>query len=419
MSVSLILMMFRLHDRLWIMPQLLPFPSRMNSNLQVFCPSKKIVITSFESYLPDSNGVGKIFDTQPHLPARLCWLKENYDYYAYLPKNRLFNGHLLATLKHPKPKHVQKDGQRFVDDKTHELWQSLNKNLTNSINVAGSNMLVDLEDHEPRKAVYFGFTRGHKSEQYLCISLEMSRNAIVHRLAYLAYLVSIRYQWDRELVNQQWWKDLGARCGPTWVDSIWDTIYGQWEARDFVGVVVKPVSSSVRWLRSTLRFGVPIWVLLPGPGCYNKADGGFVMKTWELTGEQVARSRSAKMAKISNPQAEPTANPSLSDLPNDLSLEPPTDPTPESPANLPSEPLVPAKSISPPATILKDSRWYESWEEFFQRHEEDDGAHLEAASEADKTVWKSQAQNAQKFSHPGKSGPRVHVWESCESGGFF
>ena len=97
--VSLKLMMFHLHGRLQIMHQLLPFPSRTNSALQVFCPSEKVIITSYESYLPNYNDIDKISDTQPHLPAMLCWLRENYDYYAYLPKKRLFNGHLLATLK--------------------------------------------------------------------------------------------------------------------------------------------------------------------------------------------------------------------------------------------------------------------------------------------------------------------------------
>ena len=221
------------------------------------------------------------------------------------------------------------------------------------------------------------------------------------------------------MVDQQWWKDLWARRGPTWVDSIWDTIYGQWEARDFVGVVVKPVSALVRWLGSALKFGVPIWVWFPAPGCYRMADRGFLMKPWEPTREQVARSRSAAMTGFLNPQAEPTATPSPSDFPNDPSPEPRINPTPESPADLPSEPLVPAKSISPPATIPENTCWYESWEEFFRKRKEDDRIRLEAASEADKTVWKSQEQSAKKFRHPGKGGPRVHIWESCESGGFF
>ena len=91
-------------------------------------------------------------------------------------------------------------------------------------------MLVDLNHHEPGKAVDFGFTCGHKTKHDLSISLEMSKNAFVHRLAYLTYVISYRFQWGVDLVDQEWWKALGASSGRTWVDSVWEAIYRQWEA---------------------------------------------------------------------------------------------------------------------------------------------------------------------------------------------
>lgn len=129
------------------------FLSRKESTLQVFCPDENTVVTSFESYLPHSNDVHK-YDAHLDLPAKLCWLKDNYDYYAYLPKERLFDGHLLDPLKRHTPKHVKKDGRFFVDDETRELWLCLDNNLTRSIGAVGAGVLVDLEHHVCPEAAF-------------------------------------------------------------------------------------------------------------------------------------------------------------------------------------------------------------------------------------------------------------------------
>src|ERR1700733_3553913 len=94
---------------------------RFSSSLQVFCPDPTTVVTSFESFLPDVNVIGKIPDIQPHLPASLCWIKQHHDYYAYLPKEYPFDGHLLSPLKHHQRCHIFKDGRWFVDDETHNV----------------------------------------------------------------------------------------------------------------------------------------------------------------------------------------------------------------------------------------------------------------------------------------------------------
>src|ERR1700753_1695040 len=218
--------------------QLQAFPFQSQLALNVFCPNEHTVVTSFETHLPDSKDVGKLSSKEPNLPARLCWLKEYHDYYAYLPKERLFDGHLLEPLKPHKSRLIQKDGRWFVDDETRELWRSLDHNLTNSIGAIGQNMLVDLNHYEPSKAITFGFNRGYKTERGLYASLERSKCAFVHRLAYLVYLVLYWYQWDVDLVDQGWWKALGARCSCIWVNSVWDAIHRQREAQDFIGVVV-------------------------------------------------------------------------------------------------------------------------------------------------------------------------------------
>ena len=389
--------------------QLLPFPSRNNLALQVFCPNKATVVTSFEDYLPKGEDISKLSGGGPDLPARLCWLKENYDYYAYLPKRHLFNGHLLGPLSQHRVEHIQKGGRWFVDDETRKLWGSLDNRLTRSIGVASAGMLVDLDHHEPGKAVDFGFTRGHKTKGSLCTSLEMSKNAFVHRLAYLIYVISYRFQWGVDLVDQEWWKALGASCGRTWVDSVWEAIYRQWKARDFIGVVVGQVYCSVRWLQSALSFGVPIWVSFPRQDAYEKLDGGFVMRAWLPTKEQVAESRQAAMAKLAALRAGPSA-----DDPMELSPEPSVNPSTQlSPDSNPSEPP------RPPSHLPLGTKWYKSWEEFFQTLEKGDRKLFETASEGEKKAWQSRAKNAEKFHAPGNAGARVFVWEACDSGGFF
>src|SRR5258705_4610136 len=139
-------------------------------------------------------------------------------------------------------------------------------------------MLMELNDHKPQQAVKFGFMQGHQNEQKLRYSLRISRNTLVFRVAYLAFLVLCWYQWDKDLVDQEWRKELVARCAPTWVDSVWDAIYRQCRTRNFVGVVLRPLSTSVRWVRSALKFGVPIWVWFPSPGCYMSGPRPFLTK---------------------------------------------------------------------------------------------------------------------------------------------
>ena len=392
--------------------QLKSFLVRENRSLQVFCPNENTVITSFENYLPPSHAVGKISGAQPTLPGRLCWLKENHDYYAYLPKDRSFDGHLLASLKHHTPRSTQRDGRWYVDDETRELWRSLDINITKSINVIGRGLLVELEHYEPQRAVNYGFAHGHKNLRSLQVSLEMSRNAFVHRLAYLVYVISLRYRWDQDLVDQEWWRELGSRCSSTWVDSMWDVIYRQWETRNFVGLFVKPTSSSVRWLKAALSFGVPIWVLFPHPECYSEPDGGFVMKQWKPPLEQVMASRQVEMAKS-------TAALSLSEPLVDQPPELPADLPAEAPMDVTPEPLAHSQSLSPPAELPENARWYESWEVFFREREEAYTRKLKVASEKEKRVWESRARNAKGFNQPGRAGAHVYVWESCDSGGFF
>ena len=404
-----------------VMPnQLTLFPSGEKSSLRVFCPNMKDVVTSFESYLPAS--VAEAPGVSPNLPARLSWIKEGMDYHAYLPKERPFQSHLLEPLKRQTRDYVQKDGRWFLDEDTRILWASLDDKLTASIEVVSGGMLVELGHVEPESPVRFGFTRGHKTQRGASISSEKSRKGFVHRLAYLVYLVSMRYKWGENLVDQLWWKALLARCGPVWVDSVWDAVYRQWKERNFVGVRVRPRTTSVRWLSNALNFGVPIWVLFPEHNSYERLDGGFVVaNSWLPTGQQVYDAQRKAAAEHNEALiAKPAAAPSLPANPTDSLPVPCNNPPSElstDDVNL-NTPVRP-ESPTPPTRIPTGGRWYRSWESFFREREEADKNHFETASDDEKKAWLSRERNALKFHAPGKSGARVYVWEACDSGGFF
>jgi hypothetical protein len=313
----------------------------------------------------------------------------------------------------------QCDGMWFVDEDTRNIWGSLDAKLTKSINVVhGEGILDSLNHRRPYPAIKYGFARGHKTEKRLLLSLEVSRHAFIHRLAYLAYLISLRYKWDQELVDQPWWKEFTAECGAAWVDSIWDVIYRQWRTRNFVGVVIKPLGGyDYRWYRMALRFGIPIWVLFPGQDPYKDTDGRMgesVMKAWKPTFDQVQASRRAERLRLDSLVPEPTPTPSGS--------QPHLDPTPQlqQDHSLPSPSKNPSAShlgpLSPPAEIPKDTSWHESWEEFFRDRDEKDKQLYKAAIPTTLSSWRDRKKHAEGFHPPRKA--KVFEWQACESGGF-
>ena len=135
------------------------------------------------------------------------------------------------------------------------------------------------------------------------------------------------------------------------------------------------------------------------------------MKPWEPTEQQVATSRHAEKDKFLVLHTQPLPTSSLSEPLVDVSQETETVP--------PLQPPVHSGTLYPPDQTPKGARWYESWEDFFQNRDTGIARRLESASERDKASWKSLAQNAKKFRQPGKKGPRVYLWEACNSGGFF
>ena len=85
-----------------------------NATLRVFCPDPAAIVTTFENSLPTLNAgaIAKISrDMPPDFPVELSWNMLGHDYYAFLPKFRSFEGHLLTPLNHHRPTTSQRDGR--------------------------------------------------------------------------------------------------------------------------------------------------------------------------------------------------------------------------------------------------------------------------------------------------------------------
>jgi hypothetical protein len=259
-----------------------------------------MVVSTFEDHLPVRYGKIDI-PMRPDCPAGLSESEPGFQYYAYLRKDRLFSGHLFEPLNRAPT--LSRRGERwYADEETRNCWQNIDARLSHTITALSVGLLFELGQYEPKNAAHYGFTRGHKSESALKLSLRCSKYAFVHRLGYLAYLISRRYNWGEESRwSQPWYDELRAKFDNTWVDSVWEAIHAQWEARNFIGVVVKSQEASVRWLEAALRFGVPIWISYPYTDdlakCYAQLDGAHVMRPWLPSPQQVAESRKWEMAK--------------------------------------------------------------------------------------------------------------------------
>ena len=99
----------------------------------MFCPERSIVITTFEDYLPSGHDVERVFsDLPPDAPAKLRWNTKGYDYYAFLPKDNLFDTLLLMPLRYHEPKCVCCEGLWYTDQATSDMWKALDAKFTKS-----------------------------------------------------------------------------------------------------------------------------------------------------------------------------------------------------------------------------------------------------------------------------------------------
>ena len=354
-----------------------------------------VIFSTFENYFP--NEIAKVdSDHDPYPPREPApaWHVEGFEYHAYLPKDRqaALNYHLFRCLTEVQT--VQRDGRYWLGDETSRSWALLEANLRYSIQCAGEGILISVDDSSPHLAEKYGYTRGHKTLKGLRHCLMMSRHAFLFRWAYFLYILSMRGGSGAKIDIPPWLHRISDRTHHAWVDSLWDAVRQQKSNSNFIGTVFTPDVLSVRWIESASSMGVPIWVLWRrGPDDYHKLDGSLHIKNWCPSAEQVHALRS---------RPPPTSAPV--DAENSVL---PTGPPDVIPAHTPSAPEIPP-----------GGKFILSWEEFFRLRDEADKAAEMAATPTQKQQWQSRLRNAQSYSEPGRTGPRVYTWTQVESGGY-
>ena len=220
------------------------------------------LITLQEDHIPQRfNRVPIDHDPLPTLIVPFPTLHhEGYKYHAFLPRHRevIFACHLFLCLKTPCLVH---NGPVVrLDAATKNSWSTLDRGLTLSINSLLKGLLVSLEDATPPPAEKYGYMRSHKTLKGLQVCLKLSRHAFLLRLAYLTFLYSLWPPSTNSMIPP-WVQDLTQMLHATWVDSLWQVMHQQWSDQNFIGALVHPNGSSVRWVELASALGVPIWVL--------------------------------------------------------------------------------------------------------------------------------------------------------------
>jgi hypothetical protein len=307
---------------------------------------------------------------------------EGYEYHAFLPRHRegVLACHLFICLDNPRV--VHDGGVVRLDIVTKNAWSMLERGLTWTIESLLRGVLLSLNDATPPPAEKYGYSRSHKTLKGLQHSLKLSKHAFLLRLAYLTFIYSLRSP-SPDSAIPPWVQDVTQRSHATWVDSLWEVICQQRSDRNFIGALVYPNGSSVRWVKSAAAIGVPIWVLWREGhgGDYDSFDGAFVLKPWAPSHLFVG------------------------------AAPPPATSTTESHDTLPLP--------SPPTTALPPgSKFIADCQEFFQKRDAADRAAEANATLSEKQQWENRQNAAKGYHQPGKKGPRVYTWSQVETGGY-
>ena len=261
----------------------------------------------------------------------------------------------------------------------------LDQGLTWTIQSLLKGVLLSLKDATPPAAEKYGYSRAHKNRNGLQHSLKLSTNAFLLRLAYLTFIYSMRPP-SIDSSIPPWVRDVTQTSHATWVDSLWEVIRQQRSDRNFIGALVYPNGSSVRWVKSAADIGVPIWVLWREDhgGDYNSCDGYHVIKPW---------------------------------APQNLFVEaapPPVTSTTESHDTM----TLPSPPTTSPITLLPGgSMFIADCREFFRKRNEADREAEANATPLEKQQIESRRNTAKGYFQPGKKGPRVFTWKAVETGG--
>ena len=353
-----------------------------------FCEDQGIqyLLTSREDYLPKR--FDKVASDHHPLPTSTvpfpAWHLEGFEYHAFLPRCReaVLACHLFICLEDPRL--VEDAGMVRLDNATKKAWSTLDLGLTWTIESLSKEVLFSLQDSPPPTVDKYGYTRRHKTIHGLEQSLKLCRNAFLLRLAYLTFILSLRLPSLNSAIPP-WVRD--RTLNATWADSLWEVIRQQHTDRNFIGALIHPNGSSVRWVKSAAALGVPIWVLWRTDNGldYESFDGGFVLKPWAPQHLFVEEAPLPVTSTIEPQDAMPISSP---------------------------------KTTSPTTALPPGSMFITDCKEFFRKRDEADRAAEEKATPSEKQQWENRQRVAKGFHQPGNKGARVYTWREVETGGY-
>ena len=363
------------------------------------CGGKPCLVTSREDNLPHRfERVPADHDPLPssvvpfpafHLPG--------YEYHAFLPGNRerVLSCHLFIGLENPRM--VHDNGGVRLDATTKKSWSMLDQGLTWTIQSLLKGVLVSLEDVTPPAAEKYGYSRPHKPSKGLQHSLKLSKHAFLLRLAYLTFIFSLRPP-SPDSAIPPWVQDVTRASHTTWVDSLWEVMCQQRSDRNYIGALIYPNGSSVRWDKSAAAMGVPIWVMWPEGKDqeYKSLDGAFVLEPW------TPKNLFVEAAPPPITSTEPQGTPPIS------STTQPHD----------APPLPPPPSTSSIKLLPSGSMMVADCQEFFRKRDVADQAAEAKATPSEKQQWENRRSTTKGYHQPGKKGPRVYTWSKAENGGY-
>lgn len=350
---------------------------------------QQFLITSREDHIPRRfDRVSTDHDPLPTSSVPFPVLhREGYEYQAFLPRHRegMLACHIFLCLGEPRV--VNDDGMVRLDVGTKNAWLMLDQALTLTIKTLLTRVLLSFKDATPPLAEKYGYSRKHSTLKNLQHSLKLSRHAFLLRFAYLTFL----YSMQSRLLNNEippWIQDLTQTLRATWVDSLWEAMCQQRSDRNFIGALVHPDGSPVRWVQSAVAIGVPIWVLWRESDGkeYETFAGGHVLRPW---------------------------------APPNLFVEvapPPVTPNTESHDTLP---LPSPPTTSPTTELPPGSMFITDCQDFFRKRDAADRVAEANATPSEKQQWENRRNVTKGYHQPGKKGPRVYTWREAENGGYF
>lgn len=366
-----------------------------------------------------------IFQTQtssysPSDARRLCLGLNAYPHIAFVPVSVRFRGPLFNRLN-DRTLHSH-DAKWELHADLRESWCRLENGLWNVaiiLQEALSNHMWSLNFSRFPPPSHFGYLRSHKSQNIAKRCINSSVDAFVTLTSFCSYLIALHCDAEGHTsANASRWTRILHANGvhPAWVENFAKSDFNDFTNTERIGTIVHPGCGWLEEVPMMLRFNIPIWVLWreDAPDDYRSKPGGLKICAFFPSHDNIVEKR--RQAEVSE---EPQQAEVLGTQQTTLSIQP-ASPAPRTSPILPTSLL---RSTPPPNVSAAVPRMFprsengslqrygEGFKEFFDRMNESYERAKATETEALRAQRVSRERSATTGGPPGRSGPRVYVWE--------